>query len=71
MLDFKEGEILYIDKPLKWTSFAVVNKLRYHISRKMGVKKIKVGHAFSITPKNTSLLFNWEPPLRRSTLKRR
>ena len=45
MLDFKEGEILYIDKPLKWTSFAVVNKLRYHISRKLGVKKIKVGHA--------------------------
>lgn len=36
MLDFKEGEILYIDKPLKWTSFAVVNKLRYHISRKWG-----------------------------------
>ena len=45
MLDFKEGEVLYIDKPLKWTSFAVVNKIRYHISRKLGVKKIKVGHA--------------------------
>ena len=33
------------NKPLKWTSFAVVNKIRYHICRKLGVKKIKVGHA--------------------------
>ena len=44
-MNFKEGEVLYFDKPLRWTSFAVVNKIRYHISRKLGVKKIKVGHA--------------------------
>ena len=56
MLDFKEGEILYIDKPLKWTSFAVVNKLRYHISRKMGVKKIKVGHAGTLDPLATGVM---------------
>ena len=56
MLDFKEGEILYIDKPLKWTSFAVVNKLRYHISRKLGVKKIKVGHAGTLDPLATGVM---------------
>ena len=56
MLDFKEGEVLYIDKPLKWTSFAVVNKLRYHISRKMGVKKIKVGHAGTLDPLATGVM---------------
>lgn len=56
MLDFKEGEILYIDKPLKWTSFAVVNKLRYHISRKMGIKKIKVGHAGTLDPLATGVM---------------
>ncbi|MCF2582831.1 tRNA pseudouridine(55) synthase TruB [Bacteroides caecigallinarum] len=55
-MDFKEGEILYIDKPLKWTSFAVVNKLRYHISRKMGVKKIKVGHAGTLDPLATGVM---------------
>ena len=41
-MNFKEGEVLYFDKPLKWTSFAVVNKIRYHICRKLGVKKIKL-----------------------------
>lgn len=56
MLDFKEGEILYIDKPLKWTSFAVVNKIRYHISRKLGVKKIKVGHAGTLDPLATGVM---------------
>ena len=56
MLDFKEGEVLYIDKPLKWTSFAVVNKIRYHISRKLGVKKIKVGHAGTLDPLATGVM---------------
>lgn len=56
MLNFKRGEILYIDKPLKWTSFAVVNKLRYHISRKIGVKKIKVGHAGTLDPLATGVM---------------
>lgn len=49
-MNFKEGEVLYFDKPLRWTSFAVVNKIRYHISRKLGVKKIKVGHAGTLDP---------------------
>lgn len=56
MLDFKEGEIIYIDKPLKWTSFAVVNKIRYHISKKLGIKKIKVGHAGTLDPLATGVM---------------
>ena len=56
MMNFKEGEVLYFDKPYKWTSFAVVNKLRYHISRKLGVKKIKVGHAGTLDPLATGVM---------------
>lgn len=55
-MNFKEGEVLYIDKPLKWTSFAVVNKVRYHICRKLGVKKIKVGHAGTLDPLATGVM---------------
>lgn len=55
-MNFKEGEVLYFDKPLKWTSFAVVNKIRYHISRKLGVKKIKVGHAGTLDPLATGVM---------------
>lgn len=55
-MNFKEGEILYIDKPLKWTSFAVVNKLRYHLCRKLQVKKLKVGHAGTLDPLATGVM---------------
>ena len=55
-MNFKEGEVLYFDKPLKWTSFAVVNKIRYHICRKLGVKKIKVGHAGTLDPLATGVM---------------
>ena len=55
-MNFKEGEVLYYDKPLKWTSFAVVNKIRYHICRKLGVKKIKVGHAGTLDPLATGVM---------------
>ncbi len=54
--DFKTGEVFYIDKPLGCTSFAVVNKLRYHISKRLGVKKIKVGHAGTLDPLATGVL---------------
>lgn len=37
-MNFKEGEILYINKPYKWTSFGVVNKVRYFLCRKQGEK---------------------------------
>lgn len=49
-LDFKEGEILYFDKPLNWTSFKLVGRVRWAISHYLGVKKIKVGHAGTLDP---------------------
>ena len=55
-MDFKEGEVLYFDKPLTWTSFAVVNKVRYHLCRKLGVKKLKVGHAGTLDPLATGVM---------------
>lgn len=55
-MNFKKGEVLYFDKPLRWTSFALVNKIRYHISRKLGVKKIKVGHAGTLDPLATGVM---------------
>ena len=55
-MDFVKGEIFYIDKPYGWTSFAVVGKLRYHISRRIGVKKIKVGHAGTLDPLASGVL---------------
>ena len=54
--DFKAGEVLLVNKPLLWTSFDVVNKLRYHIKHKLGVKKIKVGHAGTLDPLADGLL---------------
>jgi len=54
--DFKEGAIIVIDKPLEWTSFNVVSKIRYIISRKLGIKKIKVGHAGTLDPLATGVL---------------
>lgn len=54
--DFKNGQVLLIDKPLNWTSFQVVNKLRWEIRRKFALKKIKVGHAGTLDPLATGLL---------------
>ena len=56
-MNFKEGEVLFFDKPLTWTSFAVVNKIRYHLCRKMGVKKLKVGHAGTLDPLATGVMY--------------
>jgi len=55
-MDFIEGEILYFNKPLDWTSFDLVNKFRYKLSRKLNVKKIKVGHAGTLDPKATGVM---------------
>lgn len=54
--DYKNGQVLLIDKPLEWTSFQVVNKLRYLIRKQFGIKKIKVGHAGTLDPLATGLL---------------
>lgn len=55
-MDFKEGVILAFDKPYGWTSFALVAKIRYLLCRKMGVKKLKVGHAGTLDPLATGVL---------------
>ena len=53
---FLEGQVMVIDKPLTWTSFDVVNKLRYALRGFTGVKKIKVGHAGTLDPLATGVL---------------
>ncbi len=53
---FLEGKTLLIDKPLEWSSFQVVNKLRWLIRKQFGIKKIKVGHAGTLDPLATGLL---------------
>tara|TARA_B100001250_G_scaffold349688_1_gene321023 strand:- start:226 stop:906 length:681 start_codon:yes stop_codon:yes gene_type:complete len=54
--NFQTGEIILIDKELKWTSFDVVSKLRNSIKKKLNIKKIKVGHAGTLDPLATGLL---------------
>lgn len=54
--DFKTGTILLIDKPIGFTSFDAVNKIRWLIRKKLNVKKIKVGHAGTLDPLATGLL---------------
>ena len=54
--DYKNGQVLLIDKPLEWTSFQAVNKLRWHIKQRFKIKKIKVGHAGTLDPLATGLL---------------
>jgi len=54
--ELKKGQVLLIDKPLEWTSFDVVNKIRYAILKKYNIKKFKVGHAGTLDPLATGLL---------------
>jgi tRNA pseudouridine55 synthase len=54
--EYKNGQVLLIDKPLNWTSFQVVNKLRWEIRQRFNIKKIKVGHAGTLDPLATGLL---------------
>lgn len=56
MMDFVSGEIIPINKPYTWTSFQIVNKVRYHLSRKYGIKRFKVGHAGTLDPLATGVL---------------
>lgn len=53
---FLTGQLLLIDKPLEWTSFQVVNKIRWAIRKTYGIKKIKVGHAGTLDPLATGLM---------------
>jgi len=54
--EFKEGEVLLFNKPLHWTSFQLVNKVRWLVKRQLQVKKIKVGHAGTLDPLATGLM---------------
>ncbi len=54
--DYTNGQLLVIDKPLNWTSFQVVNKVRWAIRKKFKIKKIKVGHAGTLDPLATGIL---------------
>ena len=55
-MNFLDGEILYIDKPLEWTSFDAVKRIRGALTRRLGVKKIKVGHAGTLDPLATGVM---------------
>ena len=55
--DFLEGQIILLDKPLDWTSFQAVNKLKYKLKREFNLpKKFKIGHAGTLDPRATGLL---------------
>ena len=56
MVDYIEGEIIAFDKPLHWTSFDVVNRVRGMLCRALGVKKLKVGHAGTLDPLATGVV---------------
>jgi len=56
MLNPIEGEIFYIDKPLKWTSFEVVKKVRARLRKRLDIKNLRVGHAGTLDPLATGVL---------------
>lgn len=51
-----EGEVFFVDKPLHWTSFNLVNKLRWKMQKTLKIKKIKVGHAGTLDPLATGVM---------------
>ncbi|MBK7131957.1 MAG: tRNA pseudouridine(55) synthase TruB [Bacteroidales bacterium] len=55
-MNFQEGEVLLFNKPLYWTSFDLVNKVRNMIRSSLGIKKIKVGHAGTLDPLASGLM---------------
>ena len=56
MWDFEAGEVLAFDKPLHWTSFDLVAKVRWNLCRKLGTKKLKVGHTGTLDPLATGVV---------------
>lgn len=54
--EIQNGQVLLVDKPLDWTSFQAVNKIKFKIKREFKLKKIKIGHAGTLDPKATGLL---------------
>ena len=56
MWNFEEGEVIAFDKPLHWTSFDLVAKVRYNLCNKLGRKKLKVGHSGTLDPLATGVV---------------
>lgn len=54
--EFREGKTIVVDKPLGWTSFDVVNKIRWNLKKRFGIKRFKVGHAGTLDPLATGVL---------------
>ena len=54
--DFETGEVIIFDKPYSWTSFDVVNKVRWLLCKRLGTKKLKVGHAGTLDPLATGVM---------------
>jgi tRNA pseudouridine55 synthase len=55
-INFTDGSVLLFDKPLDWTSFDVVNRIRWKLQKKLNIKNLKVGHAGTLDPKATGLV---------------
>ena len=55
-MNFTQGEIIYINKPYRMTSFGALAYVRTRISRKIGVKRVKIGHAGTLDPLATGVL---------------
>lgn len=55
-MDFINGEVLYVAKPMNWTSFNLVSKLRWRLQKTLQVKKLKVGHAGTLDPLATGVM---------------
>jgi tRNA pseudouridine55 synthase len=56
VFDFEKGEILLVNKPIRWTSFDVIGSIRYFFKKELGIKKFKIGHAGTLDPLATGLL---------------
>ena len=54
--EIQAGQILLVDKPLDWTSFQAVNKIKYKLKHDFKLRKVKVGHAGTLDPRATGLL---------------
>ena len=55
-MNFVEGEVLFVAKPLEWTSFNLVSKVRWNLHRTLKIKKLKVGHAGTLDPLATGVM---------------
>lgn len=55
-MNFVEGEVLHVDKPLTWTSFNLVSKVRWKLQKTLKMKKLKVGHAGTLDPLATGVM---------------